>query len=133
MGRVSPSPYLLGLPIRDSMALGGLRMGALSPILSEELETEGLEAAEGGSILTTGLEGSRVNETTGAPPGFEPLPLGAESSQPAEPELSIFDSPLCFPSGLSWNENNTTTPHEGELQVKRTDGKHGEAAITFST
>lgn len=99
--RVPPSPYRLGLPIRDSIGLGGLRIKGLSPILAEELETEGLEAGEGGSSLTTGLEGSGANETTAPPPGFELLSLGAEHSPPAEPKPSIFGSPVCSPSGLS--------------------------------
>lgn len=97
MERVPPSPVLLGLPIRYSMGLAGLRMGDLSPTLREELGTAGLEASEGGSSLTTGLEGSDGKEATGAPPGFEPLPLGAESSPPAEPEISIFGSLLGSP------------------------------------
>lgn len=57
--RDPPSPYLLGLPISDSMGLTGLRMGALSPILSVALEVVGAVAAEEeeGSSFTTGLEG----------------------------------------------------------------------------
>ena len=96
MVRVVPSPYLLGVPIRPSMGLGGLRMETLSPILREEVGTEGLETANGfrGSSFMTGLEGSDVKETTGAPPGLELLPLGAERPPPPEPEISIFFSPL---------------------------------------
>lgn len=60
MERVVPSPNLLGLPIRDSMGLTGLRTGVLSPILTKEPEVEGLEVDEGGagSSFKTGLEGS---------------------------------------------------------------------------
>lgn len=53
---VPVSPDLLGLPIRASMGLGGLRN--LSPGLREETEKEGLEAAERlGSSFTRGLDG----------------------------------------------------------------------------
>lgn len=105
MVRVPPSPYRRGLPIRDSIGLGGLRIKALSPILGGELETEGMEAGEGGSSLTTGLEGSGVNETTAPPPGFELLLLGVEHSPPADPKPSIVGSPVCSPSGISCKLN----------------------------
>jgi len=99
-GRVAPSPVLLGPPIRDSM---GLRTWTLPPVLIVEPETDGLEAAEElrGSSLTMGLEGSDAKETAGAPLDLEPVPLGAESSP--VPEDSTFCSPLCSPSGHSWN------------------------------
>lgn len=109
MERDSPSPYLLGLPSRFSMGLGVLRTWVLSPVLGKELETEGCGVADGVSSLTSGLDGSREYETVGDPPGFEllPLALGAESSPPAEPELSVFGSLLCSPSGNSCNETTS--------------------------
>lgn len=91
--RLAPSPCLRGLPIRDSMGLGGLRTEPLSPRAGPELELElelrletglgleaelemelrvevevvGLETAAEllliGSIFTKGLEGSGVKET----------------------------------------------------------------------
>ena len=88
-------------------------MGALSPTLSVLPAKLGLEAAEGGSSLTSGFEVS-----TGALPGFESL-------QPAEPEIVDFSWPICSPSGVSWKvTKNTLIQKKDKLILKMVKTQH---------